>query len=563
MKAKGIPKHLQRYLIKQDYRRYTPEDHAVWRFIMRELTFFLNQHAHPSYKSGVKKTGITLNKIPSIQFIDKCLRKHGWRAGCVSGFIPPAAFMELQAHGILPIATEMRRVENLDYTPAPDIVHEAAGHAPLLADKEYSRYLRRYAEIASKAIITKKDLEQYEAIRELSDLKEQPHARKDAIEKAYQRLINANTAITEPTEAVLLSRMAWWTTEYGLIGENKIFGAGLLSSVAESQNCLKPHVEKIPFSIECTKYPYDITDPQPQLFVAESFKHLEEGLKELENQLSYKRGGLFGLKRMKDAGTVNSIQLSSGIQISGVLTKYFEFDEKPIYVQLTGPTQLSYKNKEIKGQGKKYHSQGYGAAVGRIRNFEKCISQCSERELKQKGLSIGTNVSLVYESGVRIQGKLKKITKCQDRIVLLSFEKCHVQWANENLFLPEWGTYDLAIGWDVVSVFGGPADRKAYGSADHFVAKKLPPKKFTTQEKKLFKLYGQVNKWIETGNYTQSQLQNLLQKAEEFPDAWLLRFEILQLSTKKKWKTDWDSETRKHVLETVKKYPDVAPYVRL
>ena len=36
--------------------------------------------------------------------------------------------------------------------------------------------------------------------------------------------------------------MNWWTVEYGLIGEinnPKIYGAGLLSSVAESENCLK------------------------------------------------------------------------------------------------------------------------------------------------------------------------------------------------------------------------------------------------------------------------------------------------------------------------------------
>src|SRR5688572_15386562 len=120
-----IPKHLRRYLVTQSYEAYTPEDHAVWRFIMRELTTFLYENAHPSYKDGVKKTGITLNRIPSLKHIDKCLKKLGWRAGGVSGFIPPAAFSELQAHGILPIATEMRRVENLDYTPAPDIVHEA------------------------------------------------------------------------------------------------------------------------------------------------------------------------------------------------------------------------------------------------------------------------------------------------------------------------------------------------------------------------------------------------------------------------------------------------------
>ncbi len=557
-----LPNHLKRYLVKQNYKRYTPEDHAVWRFIMRELTSFLNENAHPAYKRGLKKTGITLNKIPSIGYIDRCLKKFGWRAGCVSGFIPPAAFMELQSHGVLPIATEMRRVENLDYTPAPDIVHEAAGHAPMLSNKTYSRYLRRYAEVARKAIITKKDLEQYEAVRELSDLKENPSATKDSVDNAYQRLRAANEAIAEPTEAVLLSRMAWWTTEYGLVGDNKIFGAGLLSSVGESQNCLKPHVRKIPFSIDCTNFPYDITDPQPQLFVTKNFKELESGLRDLENMLSYKIGGISGLKRMKDAETVNTIELSSGVQISGVLSKFYELDNKPIYVQLSGPCQLAYSGKEIVGQGKRQHPQGFGTAIGPIKNIGD-ISRLGTRALKEKGIVAGKPVRLMYESGVIVEGKLKKITKRSGRILVLSFTDCNVQWINEKLFLREWGTYDLAIGTSVTSVFGGAADRKAYGQADDFVAKKLPAPKYSSAENKLFKLYDQVNKWAGGGEYTENQLKDLLKKAEEFPDAWLLRFEILQLSSKRKWNGPLYESVRTNVRETIKKYPDVAPYVRI
>ena len=58
--------------------------------------------------------------------------------------------------------------------------------------------------------------------------------------------------------------MNWWTAEYGLIGEiddPKIYGAGLLSSVIESYHCLSEKVEKIPYTIDSTKYDYDITEP--------------------------------------------------------------------------------------------------------------------------------------------------------------------------------------------------------------------------------------------------------------------------------------------------------------
>ena len=66
------------------------------------------------------------------------LGKIGWGAVAVDGFIPPAAFMEFQAYKVLVIACDMRQMHHIEYTPAPDIVHEAAGHAPIIVDREYS-----------------------------------------------------------------------------------------------------------------------------------------------------------------------------------------------------------------------------------------------------------------------------------------------------------------------------------------------------------------------------------------------------------------------------------------
>ncbi|MEK6555406.1 MAG: aromatic amino acid hydroxylase, partial [Bdellovibrionota bacterium] len=414
MKAlQRIPAHLKRYLVKQNLGRYTPKDHAVWRFILRELTTFHNKNAHPSYRKGVKATGITTDRIPSIAHIDKCLKKFGWRAAGVSGFIPPAAFLELQAFGILPIATEMRRVENLEYTPAPDIVHEAAGHAPMLAHAPFSRYLKKYAEVASKALITKRDMDQYVAIRELSDLKEHPDATEKDIQDAYNKLEKANKAMVKVTEATMLSRMAWWTTEYGLIGsmqDPKIYGAGLLSSVGESRHCLSSKVRRIPFSVNCTRYTYDITDPQPQLFVAKDFTDLEKGLDALAAEMSFVRGGMVGLGRMQDAETVNTIELNSGLQISGVLKSFKTISTAPdgiSYIQLGGPTQLSYQNVLLKGHGKNYHAEGYGTPLGYLKGASKCLSEMSARELKVRGLIVGKPAELVYVSGVKVVGKLK------------------------------------------------------------------------------------------------------------------------------------------------------------
>lgn len=129
--AGNLPFHLKKYIVEQDYDKYTSRDHAVWRYILRQLKNFLGTHAHESYLAGLEKTGIEIEQIPRIENISAHLEKFGWRALPVSGFIPPAAFMELQSLNILPIASDMRSLDHLLYTPAPDIVHEAAGHAPI------------------------------------------------------------------------------------------------------------------------------------------------------------------------------------------------------------------------------------------------------------------------------------------------------------------------------------------------------------------------------------------------------------------------------------------------
>ncbi|MCX7977845.1 MAG: aromatic amino acid hydroxylase, partial [Bdellovibrionaceae bacterium] len=237
----SLPSHLKKYVVEQNYDRYTPVNHAVWRFILRQLKNYLSVRAHEAYEEGLAATGIEIERIPRIENISEKISKFGWRALPVSGFIPPAAFMEMQSLGILPIASDMRTLEHLLYTPAPDIVHEAAGHAPMLAHPEYSDYLRRYSQVAKKAIISREDLDLYEAIRRLSDCKENPDSTPEDIAAAEKHLESTVRAMTHVSEAGLLSRMNWWTAEYGLIGDlknPKIYGAGLLSSVGESQSCL-------------------------------------------------------------------------------------------------------------------------------------------------------------------------------------------------------------------------------------------------------------------------------------------------------------------------------------
>src|ERR1022692_3163779 len=239
----ALPKHLLQFAVDQRYDDYTPVDHAVWRFIMRQNTFFLKEYAHKVYFQGLLDTGISFERIPRIQEMNDILAKIGqemndilakigWGAVAVDGFIPPAAFMEFQAYKVLVIACDMRQIHHIEYTPAPDIVHEAAGHAPIIVDREYSDYLQRFGEVGAKAMSSKKDFDLYEAIRHLSILKEQPDSDPKEIEEATKLVEDRQKNLGEPSEMGLLSRLHWWTVEYGLIGTvegPKIYGAGLLS----------------------------------------------------------------------------------------------------------------------------------------------------------------------------------------------------------------------------------------------------------------------------------------------------------------------------------------------
>lgn len=530
-----IPDHLKSFVVEQDTTQYQPTDHAVWRYSLRQLKNFLSENAHQCYLDGLEKTGITVEDIPSIDSICKKLQAFGWSAVPVSGFIPPAAFMEMQSLGILPIATDMRSIDHILYTPAPDIVHEAAGHAPILVNPEFASYLKQYAKVSKNALVSREDLTQYEAIRELSDIKEHPDSTPADILAAEKKLEEITASMSFVSEAALLGRMNWWTAEYGLIGplnNPKIYGAGLLSSYGEAKECLKDGVKKIPLSIDCVNYSYDITEPQPQLFVAQQFEDLKSVLHELSLTLSYKKGGTFALSKAIQAETVNTIQLNSGLQISGVVADFIEADENCIYYRLNGPTQLSVGGHELKGHDKSYHSHGFSSPLGFIDGYEDCLSWASSEDLQQLGIIEGKETQINFESGVTVKGKLVSTTRTPRReLCLLSFEDCTVSFNGKILFDPSWGIFDMAVGSQVESVFAGPADRKSYGLTDNFAKKIVQKRELSPSEAKLNQLYKKVRDYRKTNDFTLEQLTEVNdQLNSDFPNDWLLRLELVELS---------------------------------
>lgn len=537
----NLPSHLKKYIVQQDDQKYTAIDHSVWRYVLRQLRNFLKTHAHECYLAGLEKTGIEIERIPKISDISKKIEKFGWRALPVSGFIPPAAFMELQSMGVLPIASDMRTLDHLMYTPAPDIIHEAAGHAPILAHAEFANYLRQYAQVARKAIIYREDLDLYEAIRILSDVKENPNSTEQEIKAAEEDLVVKSNNVKNYSEATLLGRMNWWTAEYGLIGDMKnpkIFGAGLLSSVGESRLCLSDKVRKIPLSLDCIQQTYDITEPQPQLYVTPDFKTLYRVLEEFAQQMAYRQGGIKSLEKIKIARTVNTVQLKSGLQISGELKDFLSDSGGNLaYLQFQGPCQLSFQEKELSGHGKASHSHGFGTPIGFFKAFpNKCPSELTDSEFEKLGLQTGQQVELDFTSGVQIRGiYISRIVK-EGRTLLISLKQATVTYNQQILFDPSWGTFDMALGCSIPSVFGGPADRESFGPLEDFVIKKVQPLPLTANQKDLNQLYSEARYLREnqvTGLALKTGLEKILKaQHERFPEDWLLKLELYELALK-------------------------------
>ncbi|NWQ43767.1 aromatic amino acid hydroxylase [Bacillus sp. EB106-08-02-XG196] len=534
--VKKVPRHLQKYVVDQQYEKYTPIDHAVWRYVMRQNHNYLKDTAHQAYVGGLKASGISVEKIPNVMDMNKALKPFGWGAANIDGFIPGVIFFDFQAHGILPIASDIRKLENIQYTPAPDIIHEAAGHAPILCEEKFSEYVKLFGQIGSKALATSEEHELFEAVRTYSNLLESGKATKEEIKEAKANFEEKQSAVTELSEAEQISRLYWWTVEYGLIGsvnQPQIYGAGLLSSVSEGRSSLTASVKKLPFNLQhVIETGFDITKPQPQLFVCDSFDQLIDAVNKFSETMAFKVGGTEGLEKALRSNHTATIQYSSGLQLTGTLRNIIK-DEKgeAIYIQTEGPSALAYNNTELKGHGKTTHHDGFGAPIGGIVNVIKPLEKLTDAELGEIGIEIGKDCTLEYESGVKVVGAPVHWIRKEDNLLLISFRDCKVSFADQTLFQPEWGTYDLAVGEKISSVFAGAADSDQFYVGLEEVEKKPQAKRELSQ---LEQLYGKVRNIRENAvPDIEVVLTEVIEKlTKDYQEDWLLRIEVMELLVK-------------------------------
>jgi len=533
-----LPPHLRQYIKPQDYEQYTPINQAVWRFVMRKNVDYLGTVAHESYGDGLVRTGISIDEIPSMYGMNRILKEIGWAAVAVDGFIPPNAFMEFQAYKVLVIASDIRQLENIEYTPAPDIIHEGAGHAPIIASPDYAEYLRRFGEVGAKAISSAHDIDMYEAVRLLSILKEAEgtsQADIDAAEKKVEALQNKEVPASEIS---LIRNLHWWTVEYGMVGtveDPRIYGAGLLSSIGESEWCMKEEVEKIPYSIKAAYKDFDITKPQPQLFVTPDFAYLQEVLEEFANTMAVRKGGWRGLNKLIESKQLGTIEISTGLQVSGRFTRMIRNeDNEVVYFETEGETALSYREKEVIGHGVSRHIDGFRSPLGKLKGINLAIENMGPRDLQAYNFYDGKPIAFEFESGITVEGmNVTGVRNLRGELMLIQFTDCTVTYEDEVLFSPEMGDFDMAVGKEIVSAFAGAADYLSFDLVTHKSSTETVRTKLSQAELSLNKLYAQVRS-IRANGVTSSETEALLDIFQtlqtEHPTDWLLPLEIYELA---------------------------------
>ena len=243
--------------------------------------------------------------------------------------------------------------------------------------------------------------------------------------------------------------------------------------------------------------------------------------------MAFKRGGDYAVETAIKSKEISTCEFDSGIQVSGIFSDLIKTNNQGVYLKTLGPTSLSYQNIELSGHGIEYHSEGFGAPIGRIINFQ------DVNVLKNK---LHNNITIKYDVGITVSGTLINYVENEDgRLLILSFSNCSVllrsdSEKNIDLFQPDWGVFDLVIGNSITSAFPFPADRKSFQiKKREFKSKTIRPV-ISKETQDLNELYLIVRN-MRNNQIDRSELINVLNKLKtNHKNDWLLSLEICEIS---------------------------------
>lgn len=219
------------------YPAYTNDEQEVWRTLYARMETLLPGRAAEEFLVGLQALDLENYRIPALADVSRKLQKAtNWQIARTPGLLDAHDFFSHLARRIFPCTDYIRARSELDYTPAPDCFHDIFGHTPMIMHPRFANF--------------------------------------------YQKLGQAALACKNPAVEEGLTRLYWFTVEFGLIQSPagpRIYGNGIISSSGETLNSLTDKVKKISFRPETlAAQPYDIWHFQETLFVIESFDQLEQ-----------------------------------------------------------------------------------------------------------------------------------------------------------------------------------------------------------------------------------------------------------------------------------------------
>lgn len=232
----------------QEYNKYTEEDHEVWSILYARMMEILPKYSSKAYMEGIQDVGLEGHRIPNFDECNAKLSKiTGWKIYVVPGLIDNKPFFEHLSNREFPSSTWLRKKSQLEYLEEPDMFHDIFGHVPLLANVHFANFLSELAAIALVHIENEWAVE-------------------------------------------IISRLYWYTVEFGLIKENgslKVYGAGILSSSGETPYSVESDIPvRLPYDVQTIfRTPYIKDKFQEQYFVIESYEQLYQSIPEIKKVL--------------------------------------------------------------------------------------------------------------------------------------------------------------------------------------------------------------------------------------------------------------------------------------
>ena len=222
---------------------YSEDEQGVWRAVWEHLAPLHARYACREYRECSAVMALDRQRIPQLAEVNQILaRTTGFAMKPVAGLVSDRTFLGHLGRGIFLATQYIRHPSRPLYTPEPDVVHELVGHAATFCHPRFARLNRLFGRAAAEATG-----------------------------------VGGRPEHTDNARLARISRLYWYTLEFGVCREGdavKVCGAGLLSSFGElGRFATEAELRAFdPDAIAST--PYDPTDYQKTLFVADSFDEL-------------------------------------------------------------------------------------------------------------------------------------------------------------------------------------------------------------------------------------------------------------------------------------------------